>query len=232
MLTLQILPGGHGVGSYSAFSLKALALLAMSGLEFGIERGDPRKAPMKKLPVLKDGDTIVADSDLIQQHLKSAHGFDPDAGLTDQQRAETLIIRRMVENHLYFVGTYSRWMDNPETVRDMFFDEVPGFIRPAIFALVRRQVQNALYGFGLGRHNRDTIYDFGKQDVLALATRLGDGPWFFGDAPHSIDAVVYATIKNIANVPIDSPLADYTRHMDNLNALVKRFDETFDVRGA
>lgn len=41
-------------------------------------------------------------------------------------------------------------------------------------------------GHGVGRHNSDEIYDFGKKDLKALSEYLAEKPYFFGEEPHLV----------------------------------------------
>lgn len=63
MLSLISYNPAFGQPSGSPFCTKALCLLEMSGVDWKIDfDNDPRKTPMGKLPVLRDGSKIVPDS--------------------------------------------------------------------------------------------------------------------------------------------------------------------------
>ena len=68
MLELVTLPPAFGLRNVSPFCLKAEMLLTSLELPFTLsEEADPRKAPKGKLPFLIDGDTRIADSELITE---------------------------------------------------------------------------------------------------------------------------------------------------------------------
>ena len=71
----------------------------------------PRAAPTKKIPYIDDGGTIIGDSGLIVDHLKKKYGDALDAKLTADQRALGHLLRRTLEESLYFVGLYARWVE-------------------------------------------------------------------------------------------------------------------------
>ena len=52
--------------SPSPFSVKSLALMELSGLAYTRVHGDPRRTPKGKLPILVDGERVIADSDLFK----------------------------------------------------------------------------------------------------------------------------------------------------------------------
>ncbi|MCP4182269.1 MAG: glutathione S-transferase family protein [Hyphomicrobiales bacterium] len=232
MLALQVFPPAFGLKSPSPFSLKAIALMQMSGLDYKIEPGDPRKTPKKKLPVLIDGEKHIPDSTHILVHLKKAHGFDPDIGLNAEQLAIAEAFRRMMEEHLYWILVYSRWIENGDIVREAFFSMVPALMRKFVFSMVAKQVKSALYGQGMGRHTAAEVYAFGAADLQAIANYFGDKQYFFGETPTSIDATLYGSLSNIIDPQLDTPLKQAALSHDNLVAFKQRFAERFEMKDA
>ena len=224
MLTLMKLPTAWGLRNASAFNLKAEALLTMSGLAFGTVEALPSKGPKGKLPALIDGDRIIGDSALIQAHLEEAHGANFDGGLSPRDRADATAYRHMAEEYLYFIALYVRWMVHPEITQDLFAG-VPKPIRGFIVRRLQGQVKRTLVGQGLARHAVDEIYGFGVDVIDALAARIGDGPFFFGDTLRSIDAALYPQIVNITDAPYETPLKARASGHANLRAYVRRCDD-------
>ncbi len=68
MLQLSVFGPHFGLPDGSPFCIKALVLLKMSEQPFEVTKMNFSKAPKGKAPYLKDGDAVVADSHLIQQH--------------------------------------------------------------------------------------------------------------------------------------------------------------------
>ncbi len=152
MLVLQIFPPALDLKSPSPFSMKAIAMMQMSGLDYELKPSDPRKTPKAKLPVLNDGEKSIPDSTHIFAHLKKAHGFDPDNALSTEQLAIAEAFRRLIEEHLYWVLVHSRWIENGDTIRRVFFAPVPALMRKFVFKMVVKQVKSSLHGQGMGRH--------------------------------------------------------------------------------
>lgn len=223
MMRLFAFAPAMGAISPSPFSVKSLALLEMSGLPYARVNGDPRRAPNGKLPVLEDDGRTIADSHLIQAHLARAHGFDPDAHLSDEDRAVSAAFRALLEDQLYWVLVYSRWIDNPGQTRDAFFAPLPAPLRPVIFGIVRRQVRAALHGQGMGRHDRDRIYRFGAEGVAALAGYLGDRPYFLGERPGTVDTALFGFLENVITPPLATPLKEAVCGHPALVAYHERF---------
>src|SRR5262249_612515 len=49
------------------------------------------------------------------------------------------------------------------------------------------------------------------RDWRAMLTVMGDGPFFFGNEPTGVDAVVFAALATTVLSPIESPVGDFLR---------------------
>jgi glutathione S-transferase len=222
MLTLLTFKPALGVLSPSSFCLKSDALLALSGLPYTRKAANPMKAPRGKLPVLLDGDRTICDSEAIAAHLRIAHGFDPDLDLDRLQRAEAEAYRAMVEEHLYFIGHWSRWVARPEETRAVFFREVPAPVRQVLFPVIRRRMIRNLEGQGTGRRDERELLALFETGMGALAVRLGAAPFFFGPKPRAIDTALFGFLENAIAVELDGPFEQVARRHDNLRAYCDR----------
>lgn len=229
MLTLIVFAPAMGLKSPSPFSMKAIALMQMSGLAYEIKTGDPRKAPKKKLPILIDGDITIPDSAHIQAYLENEKGVDFDSWMSAEQLAIAQSFRCLCEEHLYWVLVYVRWIENAEFTREEFFGTVPPLMRKFVFNMVQKQVRNALRGQGMGRHRPEEIYGFGASDITAIADFLGGKPFFFGDTPSSIDAVIFAALVNNLVPKIAWPSECSVKSHPNLVAYCERFISRFEI---
>lgn len=229
MLTLIVFAPAMGLKSPSPFSMKAIALMQMSGLEYKIKVGDPRKAPKKKLPVLIDGDKTIPDSTHIQAYLENEKGVDFDSWMSAEQLAIAQSFRCLCEDHLYWVLVYVRWMENADYTKAEFFGSVPPLMRNFVFNMVQKQVRNSLHGQGMGRHMPEEVHAFGASDIKAIADYLGEKPFFFGDTPGSIDAVIFAALINNQVPKIVWPQQCSVKSYPNLEAYCARFVDRFDI---
>ncbi len=55
----------------------------------------------------------------------------------------------------------------------MFFDTVPGIVRPAVLAMVNRQVQRSHSGQGIGRHLPAEHQRLAERAAVAVALSRG-----------------------------------------------------------
>ncbi|MEL6966974.1 MAG: glutathione S-transferase family protein [Pseudomonadota bacterium] len=223
MLTLITFKPGLGLRSPSPFAIKADALMTMSGLSFTRDYGDVVKAPRKKLPVLKDGERLIPDSSHIQRHLETEHGIDFDGHLTEQERGVATAFQRLAEEHLYFIAAFYRWNDHAEAVKSTYFESVPGLLRGLVFGSVKKQLDKCLHLQGLGRHSRDELARFAKEDIDAIAHQLEDKTWFLGERLSSIDASIAAALDNNLNCTLETPITEMIRAHPNLVSYCARF---------
>ncbi len=211
MITLYAFEPGFGMPSSSPFVTKAMILLKMAGQPFGIDLvHDLSQAPKGKLPYLKDGDMVIADSDIIRRHLESRYHVDFDHGLDGRNRAHGLALTRLAEEHLYWCTMYSHWQIDQHwpVIKEMFFGTLPAEQRDVVAQEVREQILRDLHGHGMGRHEHGEVLDFARGDIKAIADTLGEQPFLFGKEPKSADAAIAPQLLAIATDPFDSPLTD------------------------
>jgi glutathione S-transferase len=183
-----------------------------------------RASPTGKLPYIKVGEKVISDSTLIIDYLKTEQGDVLDRSLTANQRADSWALQVMLEEHLYWIIVYSRWVDPSgwAIAKKDFFGSLPKVLQWFVPMIVRRKIKKALYVQGLGRHSREVIYALGKKDLLTIAAYLYAQPFVFGEEPTSIDACVYAFLASILFAPIPSPLKQYAEQLPELLAYCER----------
>ncbi|MFZ2314702.1 MAG: glutathione S-transferase family protein [Gammaproteobacteria bacterium] len=210
--------------------MKLETYLRMTNQPFEIVKiVDVRKTPKGKLPYIQDNDKIISDTSFIIDYLKKTYGDNLDNQLTDQQKAEALSIQRLVEEHLYWVMVYSRWIDNRNwpTLKKTFFGKMPPVLKSIIPYLVRKKVKRVLAAQGIGRHSEADIYALGIQDINALSVLLNNQPFFLGNQPTSLDASTFAFLLSILKAPIESPLKAHLEARQNLVAYCGRMWEKY-----
>ena len=228
MNTLLTFKPALGTECPSPFGVKAEALLKMSKLPFTKEFGDILKAPRKKYPVLRTGPDgqLIPDSAHIQAHLENSHGINLDASLTGPQKAVAAGFRRLIEHHLYFLNMHFRWHEHGDAIKNAFFREVPAPLRGFIFRKVQKTIFNLLHLQGLGRHSRDELIEFSREDLAAISEQLADNPYFMGDKPSSIDASLYGALHNIIECELNTPVKALAMQHQNLVDYCPRFRQT------
>lgn len=209
----------------SPFCLKLETWLRMAGLPYeSVYTFNPGQGPLGKLPAIEVDGKKVPDSSRCIAFLKGQHGIDLDTGLSAEQQALGLAFKAMFEDRLYWAVVYSRWIDPdywPATQR-LYFGKMPPGLRQLVPLIAQRQVRRDLHGQGLGRHEREQIYAFARADLAAVATFLGDKPYFLGEAPSEIDATAYGFLAQLVLLDMASPLKAAATAHPNLVAYCER----------
>jgi glutathione S-transferase len=203
-IKLYQFPPALGLPNASPFCMKLETYLRMTGLPFqSVYTLDLRRAPKRKMPYIDDQGTVVADSNLAIDYLKSKYGDPLDGWLSTEQRAVSLAMRRLIEEDLYWALLHERWMDEAgwAMTRDAFFARVPAPLKWVLPNLARRSVRESLWGHGMGRHSHAEIDAIGCADLTALADFLDAKAFMMGSQPSTLDATAYATFANILWVP-------------------------------
>jgi len=82
-------------------------------------------------------------------------------------------------------------------------------VRPLIGSLVRGRVKKMLWKQGVLCHSHEDIVESALRDWRAVLTVMSDGPFFFGDEPTGVDAIVFGALATSVLTPIESPIRDF-----------------------
>ena len=232
MITLHQFPNGKGLPNASPFCMKLESYLKAMNLPYEIVTGfDPRKSPTGKIPYVTIDKQVTADSGLIIQKLEAESDHPMQGILNPEQKAETCAIMRLMEEHLYWVIVYSRWID--ETGFAIWKNEfqkatgLPSLIFSFLIKKIRKDVEKQLHGQGLGRHTQEQVYQMGNEDIDALSMLLSDKEFFYQDQPTLLDHCLYAHTQSIIKMSWDYPLKQHTLNKDNLMAHSERMMARF-----
>ncbi len=219
-------PPGRAWGgpNLSPFCAKLETYLRMTDVPYKVGPFSRRNAPKGKVPfVFLDG-AYMGDSQLIIAELerrRAASGGEAlDAGMTARERGTAHLVRRTLEEGLYFVGLYMRWF--PEDGYRAMAAEFATFVPKVALPLVRRMQKKKLYEQGTGRHTFDEIVAIGRADWDAIADVLGDNAFVLGERPRTIDATLFGFLEATLSFPVDTPLSQHVRSKANLLAFRER----------
>jgi glutathione S-transferase len=217
-------PRMFGIPNVSPFCCKLETWLRIARVPYEVvDTPDPRKGPQGKLPFIEDAGVRIADSSLIVDHLVKTRGIDPDARLNASQRAIALLVQRTLEEHYAFVLAYTHLCrDEGWQHTRARFESVPAIVRPLVSSMVRGRVKKLLWKQGVLRHSHEDIVESARSDWRAVLTVMSDGPFFFGDEPTGIDAIVFGALATSILTPIESPIRDFLRSQPALLAYADR----------
>lgn len=219
MIQLYLYPPIWGLPSLSPFCSKVYYYLKWFNFEFEvITVNNPRKGPKGKFPIIKDGAEIIADSEFIIRTLNQK--YRTHLSIT----AEEYPILRLVEEHLYFIILYSRWIDpiGKPIIDTAFKPFFPIGSAKLCLYLIRHQLKRQGYYQGIARHSREEVYQKGIDDLLAVETYLRQKSL----KRTLIDVTLYPFLNTINNTPINNPLktfisdsqtiSDYLNHLNEI----------------
>lgn len=237
MSTSVILYGfgaGLGLPDISPFCSKVETYLRMADIPFEKKAGAPIKAPKKKLPYIEHSGHKIGDSSHIIAYLAEAYPNELHFDLTPAQRATATFAQTAIEEGLYFGLLYSRWQDDATWA--LYKDSIggilrkagaPGLLIPLIVKRIRKGTIASLRAQGTGRHTPEEVTASSNAVIDAIAASLGDQAFFFGDAPHALDATVFSFIDGIITPPLSSPTQTHTQSHDNLVQYVHRIRKQY-----
>ena len=227
MITLfRFGPAWDKFGCISQFVLKIETYLRMAGIEFetrSLGLGFAETAPKGKLPYIEHDGAQIADSSIIVDYLKEHFGDPLDEALSSSERAKGHTIKRMIEEHIWWIMARERWWapENP-------YWDTPGMLKEldqASYEEARDDSRRKCIEHGVGSFTEDELDKRGREDLDALSIFLGEHPYILGDQPTSVDATTYAFLWQILNGPYTSRLKDAAQEHDNLADYIQRMSK-------
>ena len=222
-------PRLFAIPNVSPFCCKMETWLRIVGIPYEVvDTPDPRKGPKGKMPFIEEGSLRMGDTSLIIDHLKKTRGVDPDTHLDAGQRAIALAVQRTLEEHYVFVCLYTHFVrDEGWQHMQHTFTGVPAFVRPLVVPMIRGQMRKILKFQGVGRHSDAEIMEAARRDWQAVTTLFGDGPFFFGAEPTTIDATLFGVLATTLRTPIPSPIRDFLQGQPKLVAHTEHMRQRF-----
>ena len=184
MITLYTLPPAFGQRNPSPFCLKTEMALTWLELDFETRTTlELNKAPKGKTPWIVDDGVVIADSELIFEHLDKKTGGKLLGHLTPQEMAVGTAFTRLAEDHLYWMIVASRWLDDEwfENVKRDFFGSLSWPLNVIGPIVARRQIRQTLHLHGLGRHTPEEQQGFVQRDLDALAAQVETNGYIASD---------------------------------------------------
>lgn len=210
MIELHQFPPVDGV-NLSPFCAKVEGYLRLRRLPFRVRWDPPFKGPKGKLPFIVDDGRVIADSGDVIAHLEASRPEGAlDAGLDETARATAHLVRRTLEESLYFAVVAERWRVDAgwERVRARFFAGIPAPARGLVAWGMRRKILRDLKGQGYGRHSHEEVRARGLADLAAIETLLGERDFLVAERPTTIDVTLWAFLDSVLRGGFGGPLRD------------------------
>lgn len=226
MITLYSYPGMFGLPDNNPFGLKVEAFLRLAKFKYKIEHVvDTQNAPRKQLPYIVDGEKVISDSNQIISYLIEQYNLTTDIDLSEPQKNIHFLLNRMLDYHLYWVISYSRWNDERywSLFKAEFLKQLPN-LDESILNNAKKYNQEKYYMQGISRYSIDEVYQSGIDDLKSIKHLVGEGPYIFGEKVHSVDACCYGFLANIYYFDIDTPLKEYIHSNVSLEQYIQQIN--------
>ena len=235
MIRLYSFGSSFGVMDPSPFVVKVDAFLKMAELPYEVKSGAHylKKSPKGKLPFIsiqqQAEEIVVADSQHIIEHLTQNYSVTLDDFLTKEQRAQSYLLTKSLDENLYWCLVYSRWVlaETWPLANKAFFGRMPLPLRWFIPSLVRKSVIKKLHAHGMGRHSQAEILTIADKSFNALSVLLAEQNYFYGAQPSSFDAVAYSILCQFISANCENVFNSKARSYPNLVRYCQRIEQEF-----
>lgn len=152
-----------------------------------------RLSGQRKVPVLKDGETIISDSTAIAMYLDRKYPDKPLIPSDPKQRGLCLLIEEWADESIavksgkVFFGALSQ---NPSLRTSLLPNTTPDFLKSIVGGVPAEVLDVLNMGMGLSADVVKDAKDALKQDLEALSLLLLDSPYLVGNQPTLADFAV------------------------------------------
>lgn len=213
----------------NANCLAVQAFLKMCNLDFQVEPRPNAEAmsPTGKVPFIKAGRFVTAELEGIVQFV-NGKGISLTDKLDNEQKSDLRAYMTLVRNVIEIAELYVCWIDQ-ET-----YNEVTSVRNGSVYPWPLNHIQNrekrnqVIKKLKVLDWYNKTLHEV-HQEVEscceALSVRLDNNPYFFGESPTELDALVFGHLFTILTTPLPrNDLAEIVRRYPSLINLVKKIE--------
>jgi glutathione S-transferase len=235
LITLYGMPSAGGLKQLSPFVVKVEMALLYLGLEYEVEHLDPLKirsmSPTGKVPWIRMGKSTLSESDSIIAFLNSKQDADLLDDLTNDQRVLGLALKRLTEDHLYWLMVWARWISDAsrlalvESFLESFLDKYPKPIIKLASPFAKRHVSALCKTQGIGLMSDDEREREAMIDFNALSAQLKKMPFLLGSDMTVYDFSVAAVLSGILFFRPNNWLTDMANDFEIFSEYLGRVSE-------
>ncbi|XP_075536738.1 metaxin-1 [Dermacentor variabilis] len=233
-MEVYIWKGDWGLPSIDTACLEVMAYAKFSGAP--LKTREVRRPWFGSLPVMRHGpETKLTKFQDVVAYLRKQN-YSADVQMTPQQASDAKAYIAMLRQKLKPALLYQWWVDaqnfveltRPWYAKALGFPFnyiIPGQMQRAATAVLNSKLQ----GFDLeGDQAQIALFKEAQECMTTLSQRLGKEPFFFGQSPTSLDAIVFAHLAPLLRAPFPScALQNHLKACDNLAAFVTRIMQRY-----
>lgn len=216
-----------------ATSRSVQAFLKMCSLEFTVEErfNAEQMSPLHgHLPFIKAGSFVIAEMSSIVDFV-SKKGITLSSHLDSSQRADLKAHMTLVTNVFLSAEMYISWC-HQETLRKVtqprYSFPYPWPLDKILFWNKKRSVRNQLKSLEWLDKSIEDVLEEVESCCGALAERLDKSPYFYGEKPTELDALVYGHVSAITSTTLpDESLSGILNEHPKLIELCQRINKTY-----
>jgi len=205
----------------SPYPAKLETFLRLAKIEYICDYDFPQHPNTQKSPWITFNGQDVPDSQLSIELLTKKLGKDLNSHLGPKEKAISKAFRALIEDHLYWIIVYDRYVENQGKHLKTFMPAINEYYRTLAVRMMTRQC----YHQGLGRLGKGEIQRMGVETLQTLSTFLGSKLYLMGgDVPSEIDCVLFGFLTTILyTLPEDNTLRIVVeKRLGNLLQFTKR----------
>eukprot|EP01084_Bolivina_argentea_P147461 257989_1 len=206
---------------------KLIAYLEYNKIEYIEEYEMPMHPKTHKSPWITWKNDHIPDSNMIIQYFTNDSFLNRpnmDNHLNKLQKSILFAYRAMIEDCLYYIMVYRRWLDkdNVDKYLDLFLPRnlQRKFIQPMIVKQVKRQVWEQ----GTSRLPPKEIYERGVNCIESIINYMSDKNFFFGDKITTLDLSIYGQIGSMYQMEMKWKYCDGLPFKHEINEYMKRIE--------
>lgn len=218
-------PPSSNLPSFLPASLKLETYLRMHKIPYENKYVHKLGSDKVKLPFIEYQGDKVQDANFCIKYLNSKFELNPDAHLTEEQRAIAHAFSTMTEENTYWSLAYYLWVDNFSETKKYYSNLAPVVkdVRPK---LDQNKCIKCMQAHGIGKHTKDEIYGIAEADLRAMSTFLGEKEFFMDGEPSTVDCTLFGLLASVIYGAPESPQAKLIKEeMKNL----EKFCETMKL---
>jgi len=203
----------------SPFVFKLVSYLRLHKIDHSLN--GTRFGPVPRWPwVVVNGEVLWDTTDIIE-YLEGKFGIEEE--YSEGEMAVAYAVRRVVEESLFLVILYERFIVKWDWWRPVFLSELNYFLQIIIGAQFRKIQQERLRLQGM--YNEDVIYKKSFADIDAISEILADKNYLIGDTITQADLSLHAMCLELVEPSARYKLGEYIMTKPNLVEFMKRVQE-------